>query len=133
MNKPFSIEILSNQNSNRITTCLLNYYSLSNQTFTSSNIFWGDQTNTDVFATFSMPAKGDNHRGYVAYPIVEIQDGYIISSWINYTHQQSWLQYPAMTAMEKRMTNGWSDAGAFMTIQDALQFYPPYEGIDIIK
>lgn len=109
------------------------YYSLGNQTFTSNSIFWGEQTNTDVFATFSMPRQGENYRGYVAYLIAEMQDDYIISSWINYTHQRSWLQYPAMTAMEKRMTNSWNDAGAFMTVQDALQFYPTNEGVEMIS
>lgn len=109
------------------------YYSLDNQTFTSDSLFWGVQTSTDVFAAFSMPGQGEKYRGYVAYPIAEIQDGYIITSWINYTHQRSWLQYPAMTAMEKRMTNSWSDGGAFITIQDALQFYPTKEGAELIK
>lgn len=109
------------------------YHSLGAQTFTSNSIFWGQQTSTDLFATFSMPAKGGNYRGYVAYPVAEAQDGYIISSWINYTHQRSWLQYPAMTAMEKRMTSWQNDAGAFLTVQDALQFYPTEEGIELIN
>lgn len=109
------------------------YYSLGNQTFTSSSIFWGEQTSTDVFATFSMPWQGENYRGYVAYPIAEMQDDYIISSWVNYTHQRNWLQYPAVTAMEKRMANSWNDTGAFMTVQDALQFYPTNEGVEMIK
>ena len=109
------------------------YYSLGNQTFTSSSIFWGEQTSTDVFATFSMPWQGENYRGYVAYPIAEMQDDYIISSWVNYTHQQNWLHYPAVTAMEKRMANSWNDTGAFMTVQDALQFYPTNEGVEMIK
>ncbi len=109
------------------------YYSLDNQTFTSNSIFWGVQTSTDVFAAFSMPRQGENYRGYVAYPIAEIQDSYIITSWINYTHQRSWLQYPAMTAMEKRMTNSWNVSGAFITVQDALQFYPTKEGAELIK
>ncbi len=109
------------------------YHSLGNQTFTSNSIFWGEQTNTDVFATFSMPRQGENYRGYVAYRIAEMQDDYIISSWVNYTHQRSCLQYPAMTAMEKRMTNSWNDAGAFMTVQVALQFHSTNEGIEMIK
>lgn len=97
------------------------YHSLGDRTFTSHSIFRGEQTNTDIFAAFSMPAKGDNCRGYVAYPIAEIQDGGYITSWINYTHQQTWLQYPAKTAMETRMTNSSNDAGAFRTIQKAFQ------------
>lgn len=109
------------------------YHFLGTQTFTSDSIFWGEQTNTDIFATFSMPGQGENYRGYVAYPIVEIRDGYIISSWVNYTHQQSWLQYPVMTAMKKRMTSSWNDAGAFVTVQDALQFYPTSQGVEMLK
>ena len=109
------------------------YHSLGEQSFTSSSIFWGEQSNTDVFATFSMPAGGERHRGYVAYPVAEAQDGYIISSWINYTHQKSWLQYPAVTAMEKRMTSWQNNAGAFRTVQDALQFYPTEEDIELIN
>lgn len=109
---------------NKGETFTADYYSLGTQTFTFSTIFWGEQSSTDVFAAFSMPRDGSNHRGYIAYPVDEAQDGYIISSWFNYTHQQSWRQYPAMTAMEKRMTYGWNDAGAFKTVQDALQFDP---------
>lgn len=109
------------------------YYSIGSQILTSDNIFWAQTTNTDVFAAFSMPAKGENCRGYVAYPIEEIQDDYIISSWINYTHQRSWFQYPAVTAMEKRMTNSWNEAGAFITVQNALQFYPKAEGAEMIR
>lgn len=100
------------------------YASLGNQTVTSNSIFWGNQTHADVFATFSMPQKGEKHRGYVAYPIVEIREDHAISSWMNYTHQRSWIQYPAKTAIEHQMTNGRGDAGAFLTIQDASQFYP---------
>lgn len=115
------------------TTRFAPYHSIGKETFTTNSIFWGEQTSTDVFATFSMPAKGDRYRGYVAYPVEEVQDGYIISSWFNYTHQKSWFQYPAVTAMEKRMTNGWNKAGVFRTVQDALQFYPTEEGIELIN
>jgi len=34
------------------------------------------------------------------------------------------VQYPALTAKQQRMANSWTEAGAFKTIQDALQFYP---------
>lgn len=108
------------------------YYSLGEHTFTSNSIFFGEQTSTDTFATFSMPRSGENHRGYVAYPIIEMQDGWITDCWINYTHQRSWLQYPAVTAMEKRISSGWSDA-AFKTVQDALQFYATDEGTKLLS
>lgn len=100
------------------------YYRLETRTAVSDTVFWGPREQTDVFAAFSMPRRGDAWSGYVSYPAREIQDGYIISSWLNYTHQRSWLQYPVMTAMEKRMSNGWNSAGAFITAQSALQFDP---------
>ena len=109
------------------------YYSLGEQTFTSNSIFFGEQTSTDVFATFSMPSGGEKHRGYVVYPIIEMQDGWITDCWINYTHQRTWMQYPAVTAVEKRMTNGMNHAGAFITVQDALQFYSTDEGAKLIN
>ena len=39
-------------------------------------------------------------------------------------HQQTWFQYPVVTAMENRLTAAWGDTGAFRTVQDALQFFP---------
>lgn len=100
------------------------YASLGAQTFTANTILWGEQTNTDLFAAFSLPRHGEHARGYVAYSTTEARDGYILSSGVYYTHQQSWLQYPVVTAMEKRLTAAWGDMGAFRTVQDALQFYP---------
>lgn len=108
------------------------YYFLGTKTFTSDSLFWGKQTNSDVFGAFSMPRDGENCRGYVAYTAKEAQDGYIISSWINYTHQRTWAQYPAVTAMEKRMTGGFND-GAFKTVQDALQFFPTQDQVEMIE
>ena len=52
------------------------------------------------------------------------QSGYLLNSWCNYTHQQSLLQYPVVTAMEKRMTSAFGNTGAFYTVQHALQFFP---------
>lgn len=100
------------------------YASLGPETFSSANAFGATQTSTDIFAAFSMPAKGERQRGYVAYSARETQEGYLLSSWINYTHQVSPLQYPVVTAMEKRMATVWHRAGVFRTVQDALQFYP---------
>lgn len=100
------------------------YASLGARTFTANTVLWGEQTNTDLFAAFSLPQHGEHCRGYVAYSTTEARDGYILSSGVYYTHQQSWLQYPVVTAMEKRLTTTWGDSGAFRTVQDALQFFP---------
>lgn len=100
------------------------YASLGAQTFTANTILWGEQTNTDLFAAFSLPRHGEHARGYVAYSTTETLDGNILSSGEYYVHQQTWLQYPVVTAMEKRMTSAFGNTGAFYTVQHALQFFP---------
>lgn len=100
------------------------YAALGARTFTANTVLWGEQTNTDLFAAFSLPRHAQHARGYVAYPVAEARDGYILSSGAYYTHQQTWLQYPVVTAMEKRLTTTWGDSGAFYTVQHALQFFP---------
>ena len=100
------------------------YASLGAQTFTANTVLWGEQTNTDLFAAFSLPRHAEHARGYVAYSATEALNGYILSSGEYYVHQQTWLQYPVVTAMEKRLTAAWGDTGAFRTVQDALQFDP---------
>ncbi len=100
------------------------YASLGAQTFTANTILWGEQTNTDLFAAFSLPRHAESARGYVAYSAAGAQSGYLLSSGEYYVHQQTWLQYPVVTAMEKRLTTTWGDSGAFRTVQDALQFDP---------
>lgn len=100
------------------------YYFLGSQSYTSDSIFWGQQSATDIFAAFSLPNSGENQRGYLSYTAAELADGWIISSWCNYTHQCSALQYPAATAMETRMQGSGNRSGVFLTVQDALQFDP---------
>ena len=100
------------------------YHALGRQTYTADSVFFGQRTNSDLFAAFSMPRHAESARGYVAYTAAAVQSGCLLSSWCNYTHQQSLLQYPAVTAMEKRMTSAFGNAGAFYTVQHALQFFP---------
>ena len=108
------------------------YIFLGEETFTTNSIFWGESVSTDVFAEFSLPDHGENRRGYIAYTIKEMQDGAIVDSWINYTHQQTWAQYPARTAKQHRMTVGLNVTGAFKTVQDALQFHPTEDNLRIL-
>ena len=105
-------------------TFTASYHTLGRQTYTADSVFFGQRTNSDLFAAFSMPRHAEHARGYVAYTAAAAQSGCLLSSWCNYTHQQSWLQYPAVTAMEKRMTSAFGNAGAFYTVQHALQFFP---------
>ena len=109
------------------------YRSLRSETYDYDTGFFGTVMRSDVFAAFSVPRNAEHCRGYVAYATSELADDYIISSWINYVHQQSWLQYPAMTAEEYRKSGFWDDSGAFRMIQDALQFYPSDDGVEMIS
>jgi len=102
------------------------YYFMGYETFTSSSFFFGEQSSTDFFADFSFPREGERQRGYLAYTIEEINDGWILDSWINYTHQMKWAQYPVKTAKESRRTDSFNLSGTFELVQDALQFYPFY-------
>ena len=105
-------------------TFTASYHTLGRQTYTADSVFFGQRTNSDLFAAFSMPRHAESARGYVAYSAAEAQSGYLLNSWCNYTHQQTWLQYPVVTAMEKRMTSAFGNTGAFYTVQHALQFFP---------
>lgn len=105
-------------------TFTASYHTLGRQTYTADSVFFGQRTNSDLFAAFSMPRHAESARGYVAYSAAGAQSGYLLSSWCNYTHQQSLLQYPVVTAMEKRMTSAFGNTGAFYTVQHALQFFP---------
>ena len=102
------------------------YHSLGKVTYATNNMvsqMLGQRESTDVFATFSLPNQGSNHRGYVMYELSEMMDGYIVSSWFNYVHQRNWLQFPYRTAMEFEMyysftTKDWP----FKTVQTEIQF-----------
>lgn len=107
------------------------YVSLKEETYTKNSFFWENSVSTDIFAEFSLPNDGENQRGYIAYTIKEMRDGAIVDAWINYTHQQSWAQYPACTAKQQRIAHSWTEAGAFKTVQDALQFYPTEDDLGI--
>ena len=109
------------------------YIRLGEETYTNTSIFWGESVSTDVFAEFSLPRDGENQRGYIAYTTKEMQDGWIVDSWINYTHARTWAQYPALTAKQHRMANSISDTRTFKTIQDALQFYPEDDELNIFS
>lgn len=103
------------------------FYFLGREDYTSNSVFFGQSYNNDLFAAYSAPLHAENVRGYVAYPVVMQREGWIFDSWVNYTHQQTPLQFPVYTAMQMRMRNSWNKAGAFLTVQTALQFYPDNE------
>jgi hypothetical protein len=101
------------------------YHSLGKITYDTNGMvaqMLGQTSSTDVFATFSLPNQGQRRRGYVMYELSEMMDGFIISSWFNYIHQHSQLQFPVQTAKEFEMTSFVNNGSAFKTIQTALQF-----------
>ncbi len=100
------------------------YYFLGERSFSYRSVFFGQSDVRRLFAAFSMPNEGKRHRGYLTYTAKEMQDGFIFDSWFNYTHQNSLFQYPVVTAEHMRQVNRWSRAGVFVTVEDALQFYP---------
>lgn len=111
------------------------YVSLGEERYTSNSIFWGEQAQQDVFAAFSMPNDGENHRGYVCYTIESNRPEAvtIIDSWFFYAHQQNLLQYPVMTATERQKISFYMGRDCFVTADDALQLYPYEEKADILN
>lgn len=108
-------------------TCWAPYYALGELTFRQGMVLFGSEDRTDLFADFSMPRFARNHRGYVTYSVYEVQEGCIIDSWMNYTHQTGPFQYPCRTAREQRMTDIFNLSGPFVTGQTAVQFFPSRE------
>lgn len=99
------------------------YYRLGSRDVTTTSWFAGTSTDNVIVAEYSLPNDGERQRGYVSYSVKEMVPGYIIDSWVNYIHRDSWLQYPVRTALGS-MLNGGSPLGgkAVKLVQDALQF-----------
>ena len=99
------------------------YASLAAERFTATDWFGGRHDAEDIFAEFSLPSRGKNQRGYVAYDTEAVGNvRYMINSWINYTHQESRFQYPVQTAKDYGKAGGWGDGPVFRRVQNALQF-----------
>ncbi len=103
------------------TTYTSAYHSLGRVSHESTGL--GQTSSNDVFATFSMPDQGSRKRGYVIYELSVLIPGTVISSWFNYTHQYSPLQFPVQTAMEFRIKSFLEEGWAFRTTETALQFH----------
>lgn len=79
---------------------------------------------TDVFATFSLPSGGENHRGYLIYEVTAAtMPSLSVHSWFNYVHQYSRLRYPVQTAMESELTGTPNFGWGFRTEQTEFQFF----------
>ena len=101
------------------------YYKISDETYTTQSLLgMGGGLNTWPIATFSLPRKGENCRGYVSYVVEVVNEGWIFDSWNNYTHQITPVVYPLMTAEEYEKSGIWGGFGGFDTSQTAVQFFP---------
>ena len=97
------------------------YHSLEEDT--SPYGYQGIYGQRDIFGTFSLSTAAQHGRGYVVYAADEIPHAEyrnVPDSRFNYSYPYRFLQYPAKTALENRM----SDHGAFRTVWSDLRYDP---------
>lgn len=105
-------------------TYLGDYYRLGVEDYTTNSFMMGTEENHWPMALFSLPLGGENCRGYLTYQVEMLDEGWILDSWMNYTHQVGFWNYPLMTAEEHEKQGIWNGMGNFYTSQTAIQFYP---------
>ncbi len=102
--------------------CTAPYRSLTQEAYGRTSFFGDTQHFSDVFAAFSLPARGENRRGYLTYSI-EVADGdWTADSWVFYAHQHSPLQYPVQTAKDLLRISAAGSRGAFVIERSNLMF-----------
>lgn len=97
------------------------YHSLEEDT--SPYGYQGIYGQRDIFGTFSLSTAAQHGRGYVVYAAGEIPHAEyrnVLDSRFNYSYPYRFLQYPAKTALENRMSNH----GAFRTVWSDLRYGP---------
>ena len=102
------------------------------ETFTAPYAYLGcpsEARSYEAYAAFSLPREGEDCRGYLCYPVTAREGVGGFSSTLHYTHQMSWRQYPARTAMAERMSGGWLGSEAFRTRGASLQAYLGLDGV----
>ena len=107
------------------TTYAGDYYSLSTVRYTANDFFNGPTETSSPFALFSLPARGENCRGYVVYGARALEEVTLLNAWVNYDHQMEPFRYPAMTALEHAMAGmgGGSWGDPFGRAQSAIQLF----------
>lgn len=81
-----------------------------------------------ICGAFSFPNKGEQHRGYISYEVLNHDEYHIFNSAFHYTHQRAYC-YPSETALsDLQDTSLFSSNDAFVERWYALQFWP-VEGI----
>ena len=103
------------------TTYLGDYYRLEEEVFATNSIFWSPTEKHLFMALFSIPLGGENCRGYLTYPMSAGENSKILQSWMNYTHQVGFWNYPLMTAEEYEKLGIWR-SGSFQTAQASINW-----------
>jgi len=108
------------------------YKFIGKQSYLTTDFLGQQQSACNCMCDFSMPRKATDRRGYVAYTSEQIENGYLLNAWINYTHQSGFVQYPVKTANQFAQEGMHIRDYPFMLAQSALQFYikdgQPYNG-----
>jgi len=88
-----------------------------------------------VFANFSFPDQGENHRGYITYSFTPLEDNQIFNSQATYIHQKHRFQYPVMTAEEKILSQSiTTNFSPFVSIQPTFFIFEQNEnGISLLE
>ena len=102
------------------------YHFLGEIGYTADTALFGSTSQRFLFAAFSLPEDGEARRGYVTYGFQVLDDGWIMSEEISYTHQARGTGYPLTTALLHELSGGGGGKG-FAGAVSGLQFYPYWE------
>lgn len=110
--------------------CAADYAYLGQQTYAPQDMFStvNAEREDDIFAAFSPPKDGENFRGYVTYTTSQLQEGWYLSSWLNYTYLRTWLQYPVCSAMQWCLQRGMFNNDPLVTVQHSFMLQCSEDG-----
>lgn len=89
-----------------------------------------------VFANFSFPDQGENHRGYITYSLKALSSNQFFNSKATYVHQKHLFQYPVKTAEEEILSRSFAanSSSSFISIQPPFLFFELNEnGITLLE
>ena len=119
------------------------YYDEEGKTYTASYYSFsmentGYTLDAKIYAGFSLPDGGENHRGYVSYSLINSTlDSWFIDTRIAYTHPSNLsalVRYPLMTALDQNKASGGNTDGSFDAVNKWFQLFidPDTGEIDVI-
>lgn len=102
-------------------TFTADYYTLTEETYTSNSVFFGSQEETEIFGEFSLPRNAENGRGYIAYGVNVYDEGRLFNIMTNYRYA-NYPTFPVMTAKEYEKSGMWESNPPFNLRQKQLLF-----------